>query len=197
MNKHKQGFTFIEVVLVLGIAGVIFMMAFIALPNLWASQRDADRKSRVMEFISDLKTYQTNNNRGAMPPLSGTTVVKFTLSGALRNSNPAQGTWERFAVDYINKDFAEASGNDYDFYIVNCLDKTGGNLNVGDDCAYQSDFGTINDHNNVDITSGVDNTIYVAVGATCDGDHAVKANSARSAAAIQVLERGGRYCYNT
>ncbi|MCL2869540.1 prepilin-type N-terminal cleavage/methylation domain-containing protein, partial [Candidatus Saccharibacteria bacterium] len=40
-NKHfktRQGFTIIEVVLVLAIAGLIFLMVFIALPALQRSQ---------------------------------------------------------------------------------------------------------------------------------------------------------------
>ena len=196
MNKHKQGFTFIEVVLVLGIAGLIFMMAFIALPSLWASQRDADRKARVMEFISDLKTYQTNNSRGSLPTLSGTGPEKFTWAAA-RSSTSKDLNWQNFVRDYVGADFADASGNEYEFYIVECLTSAGTPQSVGNDCAYQSDFGNLNDRNNVDVASGVDYTIYVAIGATCDGNTAVKTNSNRSVAAVQVMERGGRYCYNT
>ena len=52
MNKHKQnnnkyGFTIIEVVLVLAVAGLIFLMVFIALPTLQRSQRDTQRKNQA------------------------------------------------------------------------------------------------------------------------------------------------------
>ena len=40
MAKNKKGFTIIEVVLVLAIAGLIFLMVFIALPALQRSQRN-------------------------------------------------------------------------------------------------------------------------------------------------------------
>ena len=44
-NKEQQsGFTIIEVVLVLAIAGLIFLMVFIALPALQKGQRDTQRK---------------------------------------------------------------------------------------------------------------------------------------------------------
>lgn len=194
MNK-KNGFTIIEVVLVLGIAALIFMMAFIALPNLWASQRDADRKAKVMEFISDLKTYQTNNSRGALPVLVGNGPEKFTFSAA-RASTSSEMNWQNFVKDYVSVEFADASGNEYEFYVVNCLSSTGSSLNVGEACAYQSDFGNANSIDNIN-GGAVDHVIYVATGATCDGDHAVKANSNRNVAAVQVLERGGRYCHNT
>ena len=43
-RDSKRGFTVIEVALVLAIAGLIFLMVFIALPGLRASQRDAERR---------------------------------------------------------------------------------------------------------------------------------------------------------
>lgn len=45
MKKTKlKGFTIIEVVLVLAIAGLIFLMVFIALPALQRSQRNTRRR---------------------------------------------------------------------------------------------------------------------------------------------------------
>ena len=42
-SKSKKGFTIIEVVLVLAIAGLIFLMVFIALPALQRTQRNTQR----------------------------------------------------------------------------------------------------------------------------------------------------------
>lgn len=64
--KTKKGFTIVEVSLVLAIAGLIFLMTFIALPALRASQRDTERKEAVTLLIDALKKYQSNN-RGALP----------------------------------------------------------------------------------------------------------------------------------
>lgn len=68
MNIHKKekGFTIIEVVLVLAIAGLIFMMVFIALPSLQRSQRDSQRKNDLSRLNVALASYQSNN-RGALP----------------------------------------------------------------------------------------------------------------------------------
>ena len=63
-NKEK-GFTIIEVVLVLAIAGLIFLMVFIALPAQQRSQRDTQRRDDVSRFMSQLNSYSTNN-RGAI-----------------------------------------------------------------------------------------------------------------------------------
>ena len=53
--ENKTGFTIIEVVLVLAIAGLIFIMVFVALPALQRSQRDTGRREDVMNLISEVK----------------------------------------------------------------------------------------------------------------------------------------------
>lgn len=62
----NKGFTIIEVVLVLAIAGLIFLMVFIALPALQSGQRDTARKSDVSNVASAVTSY-ANNNRGKFP----------------------------------------------------------------------------------------------------------------------------------
>ncbi|MBR3323388.1 prepilin-type N-terminal cleavage/methylation domain-containing protein, partial [Candidatus Saccharibacteria bacterium] len=57
--KTKRGFTIIEVVLVLAIAGLIFMMVFIALPALQRSQRDTQRTNDMSRFMTQLTQYQS------------------------------------------------------------------------------------------------------------------------------------------
>ena len=59
----RSGFTIIEVVLVLAIAGLIFLMVFIALPVLQRSQRDTERRSAVGRVASQIQQYQTNKSR--------------------------------------------------------------------------------------------------------------------------------------
>ena len=61
-QSPKKGFTIIEVVLVLAIAGLIFLMVFVALPALQRSQRDTQRRDDMARFMSQLTQYQSNNN---------------------------------------------------------------------------------------------------------------------------------------
>lgn len=69
-RKEKgKGFTIIEVVLVLAIAGLIFMMVFIALPALQRGQRDTQRRSDVTRVNAQLTSYQSNN-RGNIPAIN-------------------------------------------------------------------------------------------------------------------------------
>lgn len=69
--KHKhnnfRGFTIIEVVLVLAIAGLIFLMVFLALPALQRSQRDTQRKNDMLLIMSQLRAYQANNRGRTLP----------------------------------------------------------------------------------------------------------------------------------
>ena len=68
MKKHKlyEGFTIIEVVLVLAIAGLIFLMVFLGLPALQRSQRNTARKQDYSKIASAIQTYKANN-KGEFP----------------------------------------------------------------------------------------------------------------------------------
>lgn len=70
MNVNKQnkasGFTIIEVVLVLAIAGLIFLIVFLAVPALQRSQRDTQRRNDFTRFMAQVQQFQTNNS-GRVP----------------------------------------------------------------------------------------------------------------------------------
>ena len=78
-QNNKKGFTIIEVVLVLAIAGLIFLMVFIALPALQRGQRDSQRRSDISRFMSQLNSYSTNNN-GRVPAASSESMNSFLKS---------------------------------------------------------------------------------------------------------------------
>lgn len=60
-NSTKKGFTIIEVVLVLAVAGLIFLMVFLALPALQRSQRDTERKQDVAMVVTALHNWKAAN----------------------------------------------------------------------------------------------------------------------------------------
>ncbi len=106
MNK-KNGFTIIEVSLVLAIAGLIMLLVFIALPGLQRSQRDSRRKDDIMKLADSIKKYQSNNNRGSLP--ADTSELKNNV------------------VDvFIGNDFMDPDGEEYTFKLERCS----GNNNV-------------------------------------------------------------------
>lgn len=83
-SSNTKGFTIIEVVLVLAIAGLIFLVVFLALPALQRSQRDTQRKSDLGKFMSQVTSFQSNN-QGALP---GTTAANWNtfIGNYLTNS---------------------------------------------------------------------------------------------------------------
>lgn len=65
-QQKTKGFTIIEVVLVLAIAGLIFLMVFTALPALQRSQRDTARKQDLSTVTTAVTNY-LSNNRSTFP----------------------------------------------------------------------------------------------------------------------------------
>lgn len=99
----KKGFTIIEVVLVLAIAGLIFLMVFIALPALQRSQRDTQRRDDMARLLSQLNQYQANNN-GAVPGDStkfGTFITDYLIVGG--NDKFADPSGENYKVKSFTK----------------------------------------------------------------------------------------------
>jgi len=97
MAKTKKGFTIIEVVLVLAIAGLIFLMVFIALPALQRGQRNTQREDDISRFLTAANSYQTNNN-GKIPFVASTTT------------GYPSGVNSKFVPRYIDKECKAGDG---------------------------------------------------------------------------------------
>lgn len=79
--KQRKAFTIIEVVLVLAIAGLIFLMVFIALPALQRSQRNTRRRQDLARIVTAVNDYQSNNNKLPFPYASTSGVVNNIEKG--------------------------------------------------------------------------------------------------------------------
>lgn len=75
-KKNQKGFTIIEVVLVLAIAGLIFLIVFLALPGLQRSRRDTQRKSDFNSVTAALENAASNAG-GKYPTNTITTITTF------------------------------------------------------------------------------------------------------------------------
>lgn len=82
--ENKKGFTIIEVVLVLAIAGLIFLMVFIALPALQRGQRDTQRRADVDRVVAAVTSYQSNN-RNRIPTDAELTATREATSSFIKN----------------------------------------------------------------------------------------------------------------
>lgn len=94
-NRNRQGFTLIEVVLVLAIAGLIFLVVFLALPALQRSQRDTARKSDASRLMSQITNYQSNNQGGLPASGSWDTTFKsaYMTAGGQQFGDPLTGAY--------------------------------------------------------------------------------------------------------
>ncbi len=61
-NKRKKGFTLVEVVLVLAIAGLIMVMVLIALPALQRGQRNTQRRRDLSLIVAQMDKWRIHNS---------------------------------------------------------------------------------------------------------------------------------------
>jgi prepilin-type N-terminal cleavage/methylation domain-containing protein len=76
-NKNK-GFTIIEVMIVLAIAGLILLIVFLAVPALQRNARNTQRKTDASAIASAVNEYIDNNN-GSLPSAVSNGTNKVTL----------------------------------------------------------------------------------------------------------------------
>jgi prepilin-type N-terminal cleavage/methylation domain-containing protein len=100
MKNRSRGFTIIEVMIVLAIAGTILLIVFLAIPALQRSERNHNRKEAVYFVWSEMHEYYNNNHTY---PLVGTATCAATpectaFSATLTTQGPENG----YDVAYLN-----------------------------------------------------------------------------------------------
>ncbi|MBQ2672973.1 type II secretion system protein [Candidatus Saccharibacteria bacterium] len=179
-TNSKQGFTIIEVVLVLAIAGLIFLMVFVALPALQRSQRDTARRNDMSRVDTSLIQYQTNNQDTGNGDLPTTASWDWktqdddndpsTFPDACKSNKACS-----FLQRYMN------SGTDSDTNTFKDPDGTYYNLDIAPADTPVPELPAMN------------YTIYVRTGAKCSGED-VATDAARHFAILYRLEGAGIYC---
>jgi len=89
--KKEKGFTLIEIVLVLAIAGLLLVIVFLAVSGAQKSRRDTQRKNDLSTVAAQLEAFASNNNG------------KYPLDASL----PVPTTFAAFATAYK----LDATGN--------------------------------------------------------------------------------------
>ena len=188
---NKKGFTIIEVVLVLAIAGLIFLMVFLALPALQRSQRDTQRREDWAGFITQISNYQTNN-RGKIP------------GGAV--STQSKDAWEEFINNYLRptETYTLTSTGDTDsaptyasgYEPIDFVDPDGQPYYIADINKDMSDTSQTLAGDKSLTWDDNKHQIYVYINATCDGENAVVSSGSRKVAIRAKFEGGGVYCGN-
>ena len=106
----------IEVALVIAIAGLIFLIIFVAVPWLRATQRDAERREDLIYFIEEVKNFQ-RKNRGTLP---GGQEGTISWSDTANPDTVTPTSWAGFYRDYLKEDFTDPDGENYKLEIKNC-----------------------------------------------------------------------------
>jgi prepilin-type N-terminal cleavage/methylation domain-containing protein len=107
LRKDKQGFTLIEIVLVLAIAGLIMVIVLLAVSGAQKSRRDTQRKQDVSRLFTAVGNYASNND-GRLPTSLGDTsfnpaYIPPNLKSPLTGNNYAMnGTSNTPALDQFS-----------------------------------------------------------------------------------------------
>jgi prepilin-type N-terminal cleavage/methylation domain-containing protein len=99
ITTKQSGFTIVEVVLVLAIAALIFLIVFLAVPQLRRARRDTQRQSDIGRLGAALEQYAATNN-GAYPDTVTDSFVLNYLDGKF--NDPSDGAYTgsaRFRYD--------------------------------------------------------------------------------------------------
>ena len=204
-TNTKQGFTIIEVVLVLAIAGLIFLMVFVALPALQRSQRDTARRNDMSRVDTSLVQYQTNNNtKSNNLPAAGSWKGKADFKEG--NNWSSTDTACLFVRDYMNSgaaemekvnEFEDPEGTPYSVLITDNWAKVsdGGSGTLGvitfneNSKLVEKDGGyTVGGSNPFS-----EHVVYIVPGGRCEGE-VVKQSQKRHFAVLYRLEGAGVYC---
>jgi len=173
------GFTIIEVILVLAIAGLIFLMVFIALPVLRRSQRDSQRRQDMVVVENAMTNYQQNNN-GKLPTTPSSidpTDGDATLPECSHSSSSTNMVAACFLRNYINS--TNATENAF-------VDPDG--------WYYGLKFQTLTNGETDVYVDELDYTVYIYEHAKCNDETAEYSANSRDYAIMYKLEGSGTYC---
>ena len=190
--QMKEGFTLVEAILVMGIAGLIFLMMMLALPTLQKQERDTERREDITWLVDVIKKYQTNN-RGALPGMAdddddGTKTIDVTWNeDALKDLS--SDSWGGFYRDHLKESFKDPDGENYKLKVAKCKGS------ITD--AACGDFAK-------NIAAGVNNAefpndhiLYLFTQAKCAGNESVgvvASSNSRKMAILYKMEGGGIHC---
>lgn len=81
-QKRTQGFTIIEVLIVLAIAALILLIVFLAVPALQRNSRNTSRRADVSNMLASINEFASNNNGRTPDTVSGTTTLTWSTVAA-------------------------------------------------------------------------------------------------------------------
>ncbi len=126
LRKRTEGFTIIEVMIVLAIAGLILLIVFLAVPALQRNSRNTNRKNDIAATLGAITEY-ANNNSGAMPAsdlnfctaMQGAKLGFYTRpTAAVLTNNVCSGAYTANGFIFANNSNATVTGGGYNDALV-------------------------------------------------------------------------------
>lgn len=174
-RKREQGFSIIEVLIVLAIAGLLMAVIFIAVPQLQRNARDNARQNLVNRLKSEMETYSSNNQG------------KYPLSTAACGATDS-GKWCDFFTRYVSGkiDVQDPSTGSN---VITATPGTSGSATASYVAPYAAGIA-------LPANAGV---MGIITGAKCDGEGVAASGTAsattKNFAVVMGLDRAGtRYC---
>lgn len=117
-NRSENGFTIIELLIVLAIAALIILVVLIAVPQLQRNQRNQARQSIAGRIVTEVNNYAGNNN-GNLPTANNNATTGFTGGFSARYLNnvdindPQTGVPASGGVSFTGTPGGTAGNTDY------------------------------------------------------------------------------------
>lgn len=94
-KRNSEGFTIIEVMIVLAIAALILLIVLLAVPALQRNSRNTTVKNDATAVAGGINTSESDNNGAAPTNVSGTGTVTITntASATIRVNGSTQVSW--------------------------------------------------------------------------------------------------------
>jgi prepilin-type N-terminal cleavage/methylation domain-containing protein len=129
-QKRQEGFTLIEVMIVLAIAGLILLVVFLAVPALQRNARNTTRREDAGNILAAVNEYVANNN-GSLP--GGVTGSGSSLTiGSSGNTVPVDMGYYTYSATNITVQAQSAYGTSNDTTTDTIVILTGSTCNGND-----------------------------------------------------------------
>jgi prepilin-type N-terminal cleavage/methylation domain-containing protein len=129
-QKRQEGFTIIEVLIVLAIAAVILLIVFLAVPALQRNSRNNGVRNDAANLLAGVNDYISNNN-GNLPTAASNTAptISITGTGTATEAKVRGGTDVQFSTGGCNS-FAPPLGTVIIYTKCKCNTNATGNVDA-------------------------------------------------------------------
>jgi len=102
LRKNNEGFTIIEVMIVLAIAGLILLIVLLAVPAVQRNSRNTAIKNDASTLAGSISTFEANNSGQTPNTFSATGLISYVVGGQTVGSTEQAKLQGSTTVNTIN-----------------------------------------------------------------------------------------------